>query len=265
MKYYILYSGGKIFYSDSGAGETIILLHGYLESSEVWAGYADRLAQRFRVISMDIPGHGQSTVFGECHSMEFIATAVKELLVSLDIKKAILAGHSLGGYVTLAFLELFPERLAGYCLFHSHPFADTPEAHDKREREIQIVRAGKKYLMYPNNIIMMFANDNLEKFSEALQRSQEIASRIPDEGIIAVLNGMMIRPSRLSIIEEGRVPCLWILGKKDNYISYETVLTQVNLPLNAKVVILENSGHLGFIEEEELSVKIVTDFIEGLV
>jgi pimeloyl-ACP methyl ester carboxylesterase len=264
MKYYILYNGGKIYYIDSGKGETIILLHGYLESSEVWTGFAEKLAQKYRVISVDLPGHGLSAVFGESHSMEFMATAVKELLVSLNIKKAVLTGHSLGGYVALAFLELFPERLAGYCLFHSHPFADSPEVLDKREREITIVRAGKKYLMYPDNVSMMFATSNLDKFSQALQYSKEIASRIPDIGIIAVLNGMIIRPSRLSVMEAGRVPCLWVLGKMDNYIPCDTVQKNVKLPANAKVVVLENSGHLGFIEEEGLSVKVIIDFATDL-
>ena len=262
MKYYILYNGGKIFYTDSGKGETIVLLHGYLESSDVWSGFAEKLSNKFRVISVDLPGHGRSTVFGESHSMEFMAAAVNELLVILNIKKAFLTGHSLGGYVALAFIELFPEQLAGYSLFHSHPFEDTPEAIAKREREIRIVRAGKKYLMYPDNVSAMFADSNLDKFSEALKNSKGIASRIPDIGIIAVLNGMIIRPSRLSVMERGRVPCLWILGKMDNYIPCETIQKKVKLPANAKVVVLENSGHLGFIEEEERSVEVLARFIE---
>ena len=264
MKYYILYNGGKIFYSDSGAGDSIILIHGYLESSDIWNGFAEKLAKKFRVISIDLPGHGRSTIFSECHSMEFMASAINTLMASLDIKRAFLAGHSLGGYVSLAFLDMFPERLTGYCLFHSHPFADSPETRTKREHEIRFVKAGKKYLMYPNNVSMMFADENLTRLPEELQRSKEIASQIPDAGIIAVLNGMMGRPSRVNIMEQGRVPCLWILGKMDNYIPCETVQTKIKVPSNAKVVVLENSGHLGFIEEEDKSVEIMSSFVEGL-
>jgi len=110
----------------------------------------------------------------------------------------------------------------------------------------------------------MFASSNLEKFHEALQKSKDIASRTPGEGIIAVLNGMMTRPSRLSIMEEGRVPCLWILGAMDNYIPCESIQTKVKLPPNASVAILKNSGHLGFVEEEDLSVNIVSDFVKNL-
>jgi pimeloyl-ACP methyl ester carboxylesterase len=258
------FCGGRIHYSDSGKGAAILLLHGYLESSEVWNGFAGKLAKSFRVINVDLPGCGLSDVYGELHSMEFMAGTVRGLITDLNLSKVFLTGHSLGGYVALAFLERFPDQLSGYCLFHSQPFADTPAALEKRKREIDIVRMGKKNLMYPENVIKMFGPSNLKKFSDALQRSKDIASRIPGEGIIAVLNGMMIRPSRLSYMEEGKIPCLWILGSMDNYIPCDLIQTQVKLPPNARVVVLNNSGHLGFIEEEELSVKIITDFVKKI-
>jgi pimeloyl-ACP methyl ester carboxylesterase len=264
MNYYIYYNGGKIYYSDTGEGEIVVLLHGYLETSDIWSGFAKKLTKKFRIISVDLPGHGLSKVYSENHTMMFMAGAVKVLLDNLNIKQIFLTGHSLGGYVALAFLELYPDMLKGYCLFHSHPFADRPETIEKREREIKVVRAAKKYLLYPENISQMYAKVNLDKFREELQRSKDIASTIRDEGIIAVLNGMINRPSRLKIMEAGKVPCLWILGKMDNYISCEEVQAKVKLPINAKVVVLENSGHMGFIEEEDLSVKIITDFIQGL-
>jgi pimeloyl-ACP methyl ester carboxylesterase len=255
---------GRINYSDSGNGTAIVLLHGYLESSEVWNGFEEKLASKFRIISVDLPGHGLSDVYGETYTMEFMATMIKELLDKLRINKACLIGHSLGGYVTLAFLELFPEHLSGYSLFHSQPFSDTTEALEKRRREIALVMTGKKDLMYPENVIRMFAPSNLEKFSEALRRSKNIASRISGEGIIAVLNGMMIRPSRLSVMEEGRVPCLWILGSMDNYIPCDLIQSKVILPSNARVIILKNSGHLGFVEEEDNAVRVITEFVEKL-
>jgi pimeloyl-ACP methyl ester carboxylesterase len=264
MKKYIHFMGGKLYYSDTGEGNPVVLLHGYLESSEVWNAFAEKLSRRYRVISMDLPGHGHSTIFGESHSMEFMATLIKGLLDSLDIKKIFLTGHSLGGYVALAFLELFPEQLKGYCLFHSHPLADTPEVILKREREIKVVKSGRKFLIYPENISKMFADENLERLKEAVQQLKDIASRLSDEGIIAVLNGMITRPSRVKIMEKATVPCLWILGRHDKYISCDSVLEKVRVPSNARLFILEKSGHLGFIEEEETSLRIVTDFIEKL-
>jgi pimeloyl-ACP methyl ester carboxylesterase len=264
MDNFLRYKEGKIHYYDIGKGSTIVLIHGYLESAEIWNSLAAKLSKRFRIISVDLPGHGFSDIFEKSSSMESIATMIRELLDSLDINKVFLAGHSLGGYVTLAFLEMFPERLTGYCLFHSHPFADSPQAIKKREREIKIVMAGKKDLMYPDNVNKMFAINNLDKFSEELLHSKDIASRISAEGIIAVLKGMIARPSRLSIMEKGIVPCLWILGSMDNHIPCQSIQKKVILPAGAKVIILENSGHMGFVEEEGRTIKIITEFVEKL-
>ena len=257
------YETGLVHYNTRGEGHVIVLLHGYLESKEVWESFAERLSSTFKVICMDLPGHGMSEIYSESHTMEFMASSVKSLLDNLNIDKVFLAGHSLGGYVTLAFLEQFPGMLSGYCLFHSQPFSDSEAAIDKRKREIKIVKAGKKNLMYPDNIERMFAKINLVIFHDALERSKTIASKIPGTGIIAVLNGMMARPSRLKVMEDGRVPCLWILGTMDSYIPVE-VTSKVNLPSNAEIVILNESGHMGFIEQEDESVKVFTAFAEKL-
>jgi len=257
-----LYKGRRVFYKDLGAGSTIVLLHGYLETSEVWSSFEKKLAEEFRVLSVDLPGHGLSGVFGETHTMEFMADVLKDLLDSLRLNKVFLIGHSLGGYVALAFLEHFPDYLSGYCLFHSQPFPDTQDTIEKRLREISIVRAGKKDLMYPDNVTRMFAPSNLLRLSEALQKSKDIASEISGEGIIAVLNGMIQRPSRIFQVEEGRVPFLWILGSMDSYIPCEAIQKKISLPSNATVIVLQNSGHLGFIEEEKLSLKAIRDFVK---
>jgi pimeloyl-ACP methyl ester carboxylesterase len=264
MDHFFRFRNRNIHYSDLGAGTPIVLLHGYLETSEVWRSFAGKLAAKNRVIAIDLPGHGRSDSYSEVHSMELMAEVVSGLMDRLDLNKIFLIGHSLGGYITLAFAELFPEKLSGYSLFHSHPFADSPEAVSKREREIKLVKAGRKDMMYPDNVSKMFAASNIDKFSEALLRSKEIASSITGEGIISVLRGMISRPSRLSVMEKGRVPCLWILGAMDNYINCDQIRERVRLPLNAEVAILKNSGHLGFIEEEEESVKILESFIEKL-
>lgn len=255
----------NISYTDKGNGFPVVLLHGYLESSEIWGSFAEKLSGEFRVICFDLPGHGQSEVYSDIHTMEFMAGVIREALIILKAGKCFMAGHSLGGYVTLAFLEQFPELIAGYCLFHSQPLPDTPAALEKRRREIAVVEAGKKALMYPDNVMKMFATSNLQKFSGALERSKAIASRIPGDGIIAVLRGMMQRPSRLELMERGLVPCLWILGAMDNYIDHEAIQKKVRLPSNARVVVLNESGHMGFVEEQELSVKLLADFVRGCI
>jgi pimeloyl-ACP methyl ester carboxylesterase len=256
--------GIKVSYSVRGRGLPIVLLHGYLEAGEVWEPLSERLEGEFRMIAPDLPGHGDSGIRGEVHTMEFLAAAVKEVIKDAGEKKVMMVGHSLGGYVTLAFVEMFPELLSGYVLFHSHPHADTPEAIERRNREIAVVRAGRKNIMYPGNISMMFAKENLKSMKAELERSKKIASRNPGEGIIALLNGMIARPSRQYILEDGRVPLLWILGRHDLYFSPERAMRDTGLPHNAEVVILEKSGHLGFIEEADMSAGLIGSFAQKL-
>lgn len=260
----IEFEGIRVFYSVRGSGLPVVLLHGYLEAGEVWEPLAERLEGKYRIIAPDLPGHGDSGTRGEVHTMEFLAAAVREVIKDAGEQKVLLVGHSLGGYVTLAFVELFPELLSGYVLFHSHPHADTPEAIERRNREIAVVRAGRKNIMYPGNVSMMFARDNLKAMRAELERSKKIASRNPGEGIIALLNGMIARPSRQYILESGSVPLLWILGRHDLYFSPERAMRDTGLPHNAEVVILEKSGHLGFIEEAERAARLVGSFAERL-
>lgn len=242
----------------------MVLIHGYLETSEVWTRFAKRLSSEFRVITFDLPGHGRSDLQEEVTSMELIADILSALIENLGIKKVFVMGHSLGGYATLAFADLYPDKVFGYCLFHSQPFADTSETIDKRMKEISLVSEGKKEQFSPANITRMYADKNRDKFTDSIKLSMKIASTIPGEAIVSVLKGMMARPSRVAVMESGKLPCLWILGAKDNYINHVTIQSMVQLPSNCKVVILEESGHMGFIEEEKTSSGILSLFLKGL-
>jgi pimeloyl-ACP methyl ester carboxylesterase len=262
---FISFGDGKIHYTDSGQGDVIVLLHGYLETSEIWDGFSRKLSSGFRVLAIDLPGHGLSDTFGEINSMEFMASAVKSVIDSEGINKFFLTGHSMGGYATLAFLQLFPEYLSGYSLFHSHPFADPPEVIEKRKQSIGIIEAGQKAEMIPDFINGLYAQSYIGKLNSAVSRSIELALATQERTIIADLKGMMARPARVKLIEECKVPFLWMLGAMDSHINYVTVQQKVKLPSSSKVTILNNSGHMGFIEEEDLSVRIVTHFIKGLI
>ena len=117
----------KINYKLSGSGIPLVLLHGYLESVEIWNGFGAKLSKTFKVLMIDLPGHGKSASYEEINKMEDMAAQINEITEELGFHNFFLIGHSLGGYVSLAFLELFPEKLLGISLFHSHPLADSTE------------------------------------------------------------------------------------------------------------------------------------------
>lgn len=235
---------------DSEQGERcIVLLHGYLESLLVWEEFVPLLYKQVRVVTLDLPGHGISEIKGETHSMEFLADTVKGALDALGIKRCTLVGHSMGGYVALAFCERYPERLERLVLLSSTPNADTPEKAENRRREIALVKAGKKEMLARVAPSAGFAEQNRSRMKDAIEDLTEQVFLTEEEGIVALLNGMIARPDRNEMLRNSSVPQLFIFGKKDNYIPLEVAEQLAASHPQAEILWLENSGHMGFLEE----------------
>ncbi|MBR2452350.1 MAG: alpha/beta hydrolase [Rikenellaceae bacterium] len=251
--------------TDTQRGEkTVVLLHGYLESLCVWSDFEECIKRDMRVIALDIPGHGVSEVVGDVHSMEFVADVVAEILSQQGVKKATIVGHSMGGYVAMAMLERHPEMVEAIVMFHSTPFADSDEKKANREREIACIQAGKKDALAALSPAQAFASDNLKRFRGDIEGLTEQIYMTDDDGICALLRGMMARPDRSKVLAEARIPKLFIFGRKDNYIGAETAERMIEQNPDAQVAWLENSGHMGFIEQEKESAEILTNFINKL-
>jgi len=260
---YLDYKGKSIRYQVKGqARKVLVLLHGYLESLEVWSDFSNLLEAHYKVISIDIPGHGKSEMVQPQHDMDLLADVVHQVIQSEGIDQFTLVGHSLGGYVTLAYLEHFPNNLEGVVLFHSHPFADSEPVKTNRKREIGLVNNGKKSVIINTNIPKAFANENLERFKDSVEHIRQIALETPDEGIVANLKGMMSRPDRTQLVKNTLKPFLLIAGVGDNYINYEQVIPEIVLPVNGQLMTLERSGHMGFIEETDQALFALRTFLD---
>lgn len=247
---------------DSEQGERcIVLLHGYLESLLVWDDFIPLLYKQVRVVTLDLPGHGISVVTGECHTMEFLADTVAEGLKALGIEHCTLVGHSMGGYVALAFCERHPEMLDGVVLLSSTPNPDTEEKAENRRREIALVQAGKKEMLARVAPAAGFAEENRPRMADAIEDLTEQVFVTEEEGIVALLNGMIARKDQNEMLRQTKVPILFILGRKDNYIPVEVAEKMVADHPEARVVWLEHSGHMGFLEEPEATAKALLDFV----
>jgi pimeloyl-ACP methyl ester carboxylesterase len=251
----------KIRYRDVGEGPVVVLLHGYLETLKVWNGIVDELRDNFRVIAPDLPGQGHSAISKDIQTMDSMAEGVMLLLNHLGIEKCFMVGHSMGGYVTLAFLEKYPKMLTGISLFHSSPFADTDEKRENRNREIELLRNGKKNQLYNTHMPKVFASENVEKHQKKLAKLKERAQKTPQEFIVSVIEGMKIRPDRTEILKNTILPVQYIIGAKDNFIPMN-ILDKLKLPKNSEVFVLEDSGHMGMYEEKKESAKALREFIE---
>jgi pimeloyl-ACP methyl ester carboxylesterase len=262
MDHWVTFRDTDVHFKTFGekSGGAVILLHGYLESADIWNGFATELSKDFFVTAIDLPGHGKSGVYANVHRMDDMAESVIAVADMLGIDKFHLVGHSMGGYVTMAFREHHFTRLLSCVLFHSTCFADSDEKKVARSREIELVKQGKKDLIVKASIPKEFANDNQERFAGEIERAIKIASETPGEGIIAALNGMMARSDRSALLKENRIPLLLVGGKKDNHIPFAKMEEMQAMGGGVKLYPLSNSGHMGFIEERDESLKALTDF-----
>ncbi|MBO5685262.1 MAG: alpha/beta hydrolase [Alistipes sp.] len=249
---------------DSERGERcVVLLHGYLESMLVWDDFIPHIYKEVRVVTIDLPGHGISVVQGECHPMEFLADTVADAMTALGIERYTVVGHSMGGYVALAMCERYADRLDGLVLLSSTPNADTPEKAENRRREIALVKSGKKEMLARVAPAAGFAEDNRRRMADAIADLTELVTVTEEEGIVALLNGMIERPDRNAMLQNSKVRQLFILGRKDGYIPVEVAEAMVAHHPQAEVVWLAESGHMGFLEEPEACAAALLQFCQA--
>lgn len=244
----LLYKNTTISYSDSGKGNAIVLLHGFLENKKMWKEYVDFFSEKYRVITIDLLGHGESEPLGYVHEMEDNANVVNEVLKNLKIEKAIIVGHSMGGYVALAFAELYPDKIQKLVLLNSTSKEDSEERKLNRTRAIKAVK--QNYASFVSLAIAnLFSENNRTRLAEEIEKVKIEALKTPLQGIIASQEGMKIRKDREWILKENRFPVLLILGKKDPVLNYEENLSQIE-DTTAELVSFED-GHMSQIENKE--------------
>jgi pimeloyl-ACP methyl ester carboxylesterase len=261
ITHFVKVLGAKVRYADVGKGRVVVLLHGFLENLEVWFGnsFAQDLAKHYRVIAIDLPGHGKSECVGYVHRMKKMAVVVKSVMDELQLRRYTLVGHSMGGYVALAFAEKFPEHVCGLCLFHSSSYADSDAKKMDRERAIRLVK--KSPVKYTNALISnLFALANVKYMREEIAWLKRMAAKTKPQGIIAALEGMKIRKNRENVLRYAAFPVLMIAGTRDNVIPFEISEKQKNLANDQRYLALDKCGHMGFLEQKETTLKKLKAF-----
>jgi pimeloyl-ACP methyl ester carboxylesterase len=264
MEFFATCAGIPVYISDSKKGSKIVvLLHGYLETLSVWDDFIPLLDEDIRVIRMDLPGHGLSGSDPTANTMEFSAQVVYEALNKCGVQQATVIGHSMGGYVALAFAEQYPDAVKALCLFHSTPNADSEEKKETRAREIELIRGGKFTFLVEISIPNVFAVDNKERLADKIDEITAIAEEVHNQdGIIASLEGMRVRSDKNTFLGGFKQPLLFIFGKKDQFINLEVAQGLAEKFKQAAVVWLEHSGHCGFIEEPEVCANKINMFVQ---
>lgn len=264
MEFFATTGSLPIHISDSKKGEkTIILLHGYLETLYIFEEFSEALQNEgFRVIAIDLPGHGLTGSNPEINSIEFAADITTEVLKISGVEKAYVAGHSMGGYVAQQCLARHPETYEGIILLNSNPYADAPEKKADREREIELINNGKLLSLAALSIPKMYAAQNLRKFDDKIEETIEICEAHDPAGITACLRGMMQRTDNSETLSKAEKALLFF-GNDDKFIPTQMADQIATLCTKAVVRRLAPCGHNSFIECQKECVAAITAFIKG--
>lgn len=249
----------KISYFIEGKGPTIVFLHGFLEDRSIWNAFADSLKNHFKTIAIDLPGFGQSDIIEETHGMDTVANVVFEVLKNENTSKVIIIGHSMGGYVGLEMLRKNESMIKGLVLINSQAGADDEIAKKNRDRTIKIVENNHSKFI-SEFIPTLFKEDNVKKYKNEIQQLTASSLSTSDKGIIAALRGMKVRKDSISLLGNTKVPVLFVIGKHDSKIPIEKMKDQIIVPRISETLILENSGHMSFIEEEDICRETIKNF-----
>lgn len=252
----------RIYYTSKGKGPAVVLLHGFCEDSRIWEDFrVDLIEEKYRVICIDLPGFGQSEVIPDI-TISGMADAVAAVLKSLKLEQVVLIGHSMGGYVSLAFAEQYPELLAGLGLFHSQARADSDEKKAARQKSVDFILRQGSALYVKQTIPGLFAPKFSSSNTFLIEKLTFRASRYEPEGIVAALHAMKNRPDRSVVLEQVQCPVLFIIGKLDTAIPEENSMAQTHLPQVADIHILEKVSHMGMFEATKQTQSIVRQFVK---
>ena len=259
----IKYKGKRVAFKTKGRGKrAIVFLHGFCEDSCIWDDFRkDLLVEKRRVIGIDLPGFGKSEVV-EGLSIDYMADVVRAVMEDQNLEKIILIGHSMGGYVTLAFAEKYPELLLGLGLFHSHGYADAPSTIENREKAIAFIKRQGSALYLKQIIPTFFSPEFARSNPFQLDKLIHKASGYEMDGIIEAQKAMMKRPDRIAVLKQIKVPVLLLVGGKDVFITAEKAMKQAQYPEVCFAHILPRVGHMGMFEAVHQMQVYVRKFVE---
>jgi pimeloyl-ACP methyl ester carboxylesterase len=242
----------------------VVLVHGYMENAQIWSKILPSLSAKYELLNLDLPGHGSKEHIHPCNSVAQMGEQIIADISHFTSEPVYLVGHSLGGYVALSVLQQAPELLSGLCLFHSHPFADEPRRASDRKREISLIQRGYKERIVAWGIPASFYEGHEIAMLPNINVAKSIASSIPEETLIASLEAMRRRPDNSDLVRNTTVPIQFILGRHDVNINPQQIVSTFGNYPKVFAEILENSAHMGFIEETEASATILSDFINRI-
>jgi len=236
----------SVNYTDEGdrGRPTVVFIHGFPLNKNMWNGQREALRNKYRVITYDVRGFGNSEAGSEEFSIALFASDLKNLLHSLEVEKCILCGFSMGGYIALSALEKFPDLFEALILCDTQCAADTPEVKAKRIKSIDTIQ---------QNGLQSYADEMLEKFFYTQSHKEksgeiiEVRRMIEETKVQTVcdtLRALANRAETCSGLEKIKMPVMILVGNEDALTSPEKAAFMQNKIKGSTLYELENAAHM---------------------
>lgn len=258
------YFNTNIAYTKSGQGMPVVLLHGFGEDRSIWNAQIEHLSRKYLVIAPDIPGSGESDMLeglSQSVTLGDYAVCVHALLLHEKISECFLFGHSMGGYITLAFAELYPNLLRGFGLVHSTAYADSAEKKQNRQRGIEMMDKYGAAAFLKTTIPNLFADQFKHSHPDVVEKMIEQSAAFSTAACQQYYTAMMNRPDRSLALKNSKVPVLLVAGTDDVAAPLNDVLEQAKLPAISYIHVLDGVGHMGMLEAPEKVSQYLDSFV----
>ncbi|HTG95506.1 MAG TPA: alpha/beta fold hydrolase [Pyrinomonadaceae bacterium] len=252
-----------ITYDDTGSGPAVVLIHGYPFNRSMWAEQVSALADSYRVVTLDLRGHGESESSTGASTMKLMAQDVAALMDELQIDRAVIGGLSMGGYVTLAFYQLFAERVEKLLLADTRAQADTEEAKATRGDQVQQIQADGMTGIVTAMLPKLLSPETVSKQPEIVKRVRDMMMHTSPEGAIGALRGMAEREDQTERLSQINVPALIVVGKEDPITPVADSQKMHERIAGSQLVVIENASHVSNIEQSEQFNRALREFLSS--
>ena len=244
--------GVALYYNDEGAGEPLVLLHGFPLTSELWKAQRAALSARYRVITPDLRGMGGSDLpAGESYTVDTYADDVVALLDYLGIGSAVVGGMSMGGYIVFALLRRHPDRVRGVILVDTKAGADTDEGRAGRRKMAEQARAEGAGAIADAMLPKMLTEQTRSEQRELTSFVREMMAGVSVDGIVAALGALAARPDSTPMLPSIAVPALVIVGGEDPITPpAEGKVLHAAIP-DAELVVVDGGSHAAVVERPD--------------
>jgi pimeloyl-ACP methyl ester carboxylesterase len=254
------FDGKPVFYRVVGLGKPVMLVHGFGEDGTIWDYQVDFLKPDYQLIIPDLPGSGKSPGMDDS-SMEQMAEMLLRILDEEQIDQCVLLGHSMGGYITLAFAEKFSARLNAFGLIHSTAYADNDEKKAARRKGIEFIGSNGAFEFLKTSSPNLFSALTKDERPELVDQFISSLSNFSGASLVSYYHAMIARPDRTAVLEKAGIPVLFIMGKYDTAIPLEDMRQQSHLPEKSYIHELQYSGHMGMLEETNEVNRFLKEFL----